>query len=126
MALKCGSNFFGGNRAHTEPVRQGLVGVAMLVALSIAFTRAWAAATEDYAQKCPDKCKNKTGLVGFKFTFRTAGGRVTCSVSYIVIVRCSPTGRDEREPIPADYDRLAELAPPAISPARGGRRKRKR
>ena len=57
------------NWSHTEPIRQGHVGIAMLIALSIAFARAFAGLNADYAQRCPARCKNKMGLVEFKITF---------------------------------------------------------
>ena len=91
MALQCGSNFFGGSGSHEQPIRRGQTGVAVAIALSLAFAKAWAAISEDYAEKCPDTCKRKTGQVGLKVTSSIVNNRVTFTFAYILLVRCSPT-----------------------------------
>ena len=125
MALQCGSNFFGGSGSHEQPIRRGQTGVAVAIALSLAFAKAWAAISADYAEKCPDTCKRKTGQVGLKVTSSIANNRVTFTFAYILLVRCSPTGRDAAEPLIGNYDELAELAPPPISGRRGRVAKRR-
>jgi hypothetical protein len=132
MALNCESNFFAGTGDHTETIRRGLVGVAISIAFAIAFARAWANILGDYREeKCPDKCKKKTGLFGVKPSYRVVGNRVTATVRYILLVRCSPEGRDEDEPRLAPYEDLERVAPPPASGRRGrktpqrGARKRK-
>ena len=126
MTLECGSTFFSGTGDNTQQVKQGLLPVAISVALAIAFSRAWERINEEFRQECKATCNRKTGVVGFRVSYTVAKNSksVTCSVHYILLVRCSDLGANRTEPALGSYDELAELAPPPVSSRRGRKRKK--